>query len=179
LTYLGPLSRGHTGGSAEPRHRSDWLVPSVDIWHDRAVFHFLVTPEDRARYRARLGQALKVRGTAIVATFAPDGPEKCSGLPIARYSPESLAAELGEEFQLFRETAAAVGDAEREGILAVEMESAALYAFARAQGKAVLCFAHVTNTMGQSEREFEKGHDEGVTESLRLIASLVGIRTRS
>jgi purine-nucleoside phosphorylase len=69
-----------------------------------------------------------------------------------------------------------VADAERQGILAVEMESAALYAFAEAQGRAVLCLAHVTNTMGQREREFEKGHDEGVPGSLRVIGSLVGVR---
>ncbi|CAG0968961.1 Purine nucleoside phosphorylase DeoD-type [Myxococcaceae bacterium] len=73
----------------------------------------------------------------------------------------------------FRETARAVALAEREGILAVEMESAALYAFAAAREKPVVCFAHVTNTMGQSEREFEKGHDDGVAASLRLVAALV------
>lgn len=78
----------------------------------------------------------------------------------------------------FRETAAAVAEAEREGILAVEMESAALYAFAAARGRAVLCLAHVTNTMGQSAREFEKGHNEGVTESLRVIEALLPVRPR-
>lgn len=76
----------------------------------------------------------------------------------------------------FRETQAAVAAAEQEGILAVEMESAALYSFAAARRKAVLCFAHVTNTMGQSDREFEKGHDEGVTASLRVVKSLVNVR---
>lgn len=76
----------------------------------------------------------------------------------------------------FRETAAAVANAEREGIVAVEMESAALYAFAAARRRAVLCFAHVTNTMGASDREFEKGDDEGVAESLALISAVIGIR---
>jgi uridine phosphorylase len=364
---------------------ADWFLKPMDIWHDRAVFHFLTTPDDRARYRAHMRQTLKVGGTAIVATFALDGPETCSGLPVARYSADTLAAELGEEFKLidavpydhrtpwgttqafiyarftrvlpqapivsgkdaaapsvfspvtvlteaqrqkglaaarvpsvcvldpdgdivrwlkrtgrgslsetwacyhsdlyefdlngarvgvvgcavgapyavlvaeqmfacgcellisitssgqiakvaeppyfvliaralrdegtsyhyapvarfaeadaailgaaraalgaaglqvlegaswttdapFRETAAAVADAEREGVLAVEMESAALYAFAAARGGAVLCFAHVTNTMGQSDREFEKGHNEGVTESLRIVELLLGVR---
>jgi uridine phosphorylase/SAM-dependent methyltransferase len=363
----------------------DWSVPAVDIWHDRAVFHFLTTSEDRARYIARLRRALNVGGTAILATFAPDGPQQCSGLPVARYSPETLSAELGPEFELveaashehrtpwgsiqpfvyarftrvladapilsgkdatapsifspltvltqakrqkqisglyvpavcvldpdgdivrwlrrtgrgilsqtwacyhtelyefdlagtrvgvvgcavgapyavlvaeqmfacgcellvsitssgqiarvadppyfvlvtralrdegtsyhysprarfadanpallnvgsaalqqagidvvqgvswttdapFRETEASVAKAEREGILAVEMESAALYAFAAARNKAVLCFAHVTNTMGQSVREFEKGEEDGVTQSLRLIEALVNVR---
>jgi uridine phosphorylase len=76
----------------------------------------------------------------------------------------------------FRETEASVAKAEREGILAVEMESAALYAFAAARNKAVLCVAHVTNTMGQSVREFEKGEEDGVTQSLRLIEALVNVR---
>jgi hypothetical protein len=73
----------------------DWSLEPVDIWHDRAVFHFLVDAGDRAQYGARLRQTLKAGGTAIVATFALDGPERCSGLPIVRYSPETLAKELG------------------------------------------------------------------------------------
>jgi uridine phosphorylase len=367
---------------------ADWSSRPLDLWHDRAVFHFLTRPEDRARYRAHLLSTLKVGGTAIVATFAPHGPERCSGLPVSRYSPESLAAALGPEFKLvesvshehrtpggsiqpfvyarftrvasdapivsgkdaaapsifsaatvlkeaqrqrrlsaihvppfcvldpdgdivrwlkrtgkatlsttwacyhselyefdhagirigivgcavgapyavlvaeqvfasgcellvsvtssgqiakgpeppyfvlvtralrdegtsyhyqpiarfsvadpllldqarsalqtaglavlegatwttdapFRETQAAVAAAEHEGILAVEMESAALYAFATARRKAVLCFAHVTNTMGQRDREFEKGDDEGVTESLRLVGALVTLANQS
>ena len=79
---------------------NDWSLRLMDIWHDRAVFHFLITPEDRARYRASLHRILKPKGTAIIATFAPDGPEKCSGLPVEHYSPETLAAELGEDFAL-------------------------------------------------------------------------------
>ena len=77
-----------------------WSLKPMDIWHDRAVFHFLVEPEDRRRYRAHMRDTVKVNGSAIIATFAPDGPEKCSGLPVARYSPEALAAELGHEFTL-------------------------------------------------------------------------------
>lgn len=77
-----------------------WFVKPMDIWHDRAVFHFLVAPAQRERYIAHMHQSLKPHGTAIIATFAPDGPEKCSGLPVARYSPEALAAELGGAFQL-------------------------------------------------------------------------------
>ncbi len=61
-----------------------WSLKPMDIWHDRAVFHFLVTPEDRRRYIAHLRDTLKVNGSAIIATFAPDGPETCSGLPVAR-----------------------------------------------------------------------------------------------
>jgi SAM-dependent methyltransferase len=78
----------------------DWTLKPMDIWHDRAVFHFLMEPDDRERYRQRLRATLKVGGTAIVATFATDGPEKCSGLPVVRYSPETLTAELGDGFTL-------------------------------------------------------------------------------
>jgi SAM-dependent methyltransferase len=78
----------------------EWSLKPMDIWHDRAVFHFLVAPEDRARYVARLKATLKIGGAAIVATFAPDGPDTCSGLPVARYSPEQLSAELGAAFAL-------------------------------------------------------------------------------
>lgn len=79
---------------------SDWTLRPMDIWHDRAVFHFLTTPEDRARYKRHLLDTLKPGGAAVVATFAPDGPETCSGLPVKRYSPEQLAAELGPTFEL-------------------------------------------------------------------------------
>jgi SAM-dependent methyltransferase len=78
----------------------EWPVPAVDIWHDRAVFHFLVEPEDRARYVAHLTRAVKPHGMVIIATFALDGPERCSGLPVQRYSAEMLAAEMGTEFEL-------------------------------------------------------------------------------
>lgn len=70
------------------------------LWHDRAVFHFLTEAADRAAYRRTLESALKPQGIAIIASFAPDGPERCSGLPVQRYSPASLAAELGAGFRL-------------------------------------------------------------------------------
>jgi trans-aconitate methyltransferase len=79
---------------------TDWSFEPVDIWHDRAVFHFLTDEKDRARYREHLLVHLKAGGMAVIATFALDGPEKCSGLTVARYSPETLAAELGQDFQL-------------------------------------------------------------------------------
>jgi ubiquinone/menaquinone biosynthesis C-methylase UbiE len=72
---------------------------SYDLWHDRAAFHFLTAPEDRAAYIARMEKALRPGGTAIIATFALDGPEKCSGLPVMRYSGESLAQMLGSGFE--------------------------------------------------------------------------------
>lgn len=79
---------------------AEWSLWPMDIWHDRAVFHFLTDAGDRERYRQQLRATLKVGGSAIVATFALDGPDKCSGLPVVRYSPETLRAELGEEFVL-------------------------------------------------------------------------------
>ena len=78
----------------------DWPVPSVNIWHDRAVFHFLTDANHRARYRERLREGLLPGGTLIVATFGPNGPDRCSGLPTMRYSPEALVAEFGAPFRL-------------------------------------------------------------------------------
>lgn len=63
-------------------------------WHDRAVFHFLTGAEDRAGYARALSGALRPDGIAIIATFADDGPEMCSGLPVLGYAPEALAQEL-------------------------------------------------------------------------------------
>jgi uridine phosphorylase len=73
----------------------------------------------------------------------------------------------------FRETEDAIASARAEGILAVEMEAAALYAFARARNAAVLCLAHVTNTMGQREQDFEKGEADGTADALALLEVLV------
>ncbi len=72
----------------------------VDLWHDRAVFHFLTTAAARADYIAALTRALAPGGHAIIATFAPDGPETCSGLPVVRYSSQGLADTLGPALQL-------------------------------------------------------------------------------
>lgn len=69
-----------------------------DVWHDRAVFHFLVEERDRLRYVATAAEAVAPGGVAIVATFAADGPTSCSGLPVARYSPDALATVFAPEF---------------------------------------------------------------------------------
>lgn len=82
-----------------------WTLKPMDVWHDRAVFHFLTDANARDRYREHLLKVLKPGGSAIIATFAPDGPEKCSGLPVARYSPDALAAELGRAFRLIESQA--------------------------------------------------------------------------
>ena len=78
----------------------EWSVPRVDFWHDRAVFHFLTDATDRLRYVEHLRRSLKPGGFAVIATFALDGPSRCSGLPVERYSPDSLAAELGPDFEM-------------------------------------------------------------------------------
>jgi SAM-dependent methyltransferase len=75
---------------------------AYDLWHDRAVFHFLTEPEQRAAYARRLAQSLRPGGQAIVATFGPEGPRKCSGLDTQRYDAEALRQELGSEFRLVR-----------------------------------------------------------------------------
>jgi SAM-dependent methyltransferase len=95
---LGETARTLTWIAADVTGR--WSLKPMDIWHDRAVFHFLATSEDRAGYVAHMRETIKPGGAAIIATFALDGPEKCSGLPVVRYSPEMLAHELGETFDL-------------------------------------------------------------------------------
>jgi SAM-dependent methyltransferase len=91
-----------------------WIVADVaddstdvgthDCWHDRAVFHFLTDHADRQRYAALLARSVRPGGHAVIATFAPDGPEKCSGLPVCRYDGPALAAALGPALKLVRET---------------------------------------------------------------------------
>lgn len=68
-------------------------------WHDRAVFHFLTTEEKRRAYRAAMEKAVAPGGIVVIGTFALDGPERCSGLPVQRYSAKSLAAELGDAYR--------------------------------------------------------------------------------
>jgi hypothetical protein len=71
-----------------------------NLWHDRAVFHFLITEEGRAGYKRALLEAVPVGGKVIMATFSLQGPRRCSGLPIWRYSAETLARELGDSLEL-------------------------------------------------------------------------------
>lgn len=80
--------------------RAEFPVHRFDIWHDRAVFHFLTDPADRHAYVERVMRAVRPGGHVIVATFAEDGPDKCSGLPVMRYQPETLHAEFGGAFLL-------------------------------------------------------------------------------
>lgn len=71
-----------------------------ELWHDRAVFHFLISPEQRQQYLENLLNALRTGGHVIIGTFALEAPPKCSGLPVHRYSHEQLASTLGEAFEL-------------------------------------------------------------------------------
>jgi hypothetical protein len=89
--------------------RVEWLVSDVrtwvpwrsyDVWHDRAVFHFLTTPEDRRQYLQTLDDATELGSVAVFGCFAPDGPRQCSGLPVARYSSLDLADQLGTKWIL-------------------------------------------------------------------------------
>jgi SAM-dependent methyltransferase len=107
---ISPTALAHAeaelGGSAE---RVAWVVADIrthgfdrryDLWHDRAVFHFMVSPADRASYLDVLRRTLRPGGDLILATFGLQGPTQCSGLPVERYSAEALQQVLGEDFQL-------------------------------------------------------------------------------
>ena len=109
LDISAPALEVACGAMGAEAAKVDWIVADAanwhpvrhyDIWHDRAVFHFLTDGAARAGYRAALMQGLAPGGLLIMATFALDGPEKCSGLPVQRYGPEELAMELGEGLTL-------------------------------------------------------------------------------
>jgi ubiquinone/menaquinone biosynthesis C-methylase UbiE len=94
--------------------RVTWLAADVlahpfprsryDVWHDRAVFHFLTSAEDRRAYVDQVARAVRPGGWVIVATFSEDGPSRCSGLDVCRYSSETLHAEFGSRFDLLAGT---------------------------------------------------------------------------
>lgn len=84
--------------------QADLPYQAYDVWHDRAVFHFLTQSADRQHYIDIVQHAVRKGGHVIVATFAPDGPERCSGLEVVRYSPESLHGEFGDDFELIDST---------------------------------------------------------------------------
>ncbi|WP_101067466.1 class I SAM-dependent methyltransferase [Roseovarius salinarum] len=97
------LERAQARLGPERAARVDWVVADVTrwqparrygLWHDRAVFHFLTDAGERAAYVRAMAGALGPGGRAVIATFADDGPERCSGLPVCRYAPEALAAEI-------------------------------------------------------------------------------------
>ena len=103
------LARQRLGPDAGKVHWLEGDITSLplaasqyDLWHDRAVFHFLTTAPGRQHYREVLVRALRPGGDLIMATFAPEAPPQCSGLPVQRYSAEELSAMLGVEFELLR-----------------------------------------------------------------------------
>jgi 2-polyprenyl-3-methyl-5-hydroxy-6-metoxy-1,4-benzoquinol methylase len=91
-------------------NRVHWLIADVtaadlrfgvyDVWHDRAVFHFLTTDEQRMAYVRNVARSVRRRGHVIVSTFGPEGPSRCSGLDVVRYNAESLHHEFGKSFRL-------------------------------------------------------------------------------
>lgn len=90
----------------------EWIVADVtqwrsttryDVWHDRAAFHFLTDTEQQQAYVEAMRSALTSHGIAIIGTFAPDGPERCSGLPVVRHDAASIAAIIGQDFELVNE----------------------------------------------------------------------------
>jgi ubiquinone/menaquinone biosynthesis C-methylase UbiE len=82
--------------------KANLALDHYDVWHDRAVFHFLNCAEDRKKYVQLLSGALKLGGHVVMAVFGPEGPVRCSGLDVIRYSPETLHAELGHDFKLIK-----------------------------------------------------------------------------
>lgn len=100
------IARARLGAAATT---VNWIVADVtrwepkrayDLWHDRAAFHFLTEVSDRSAYIDRLTQAVRRGGHAIIGTFALDGPERCSGLPVVRYDAAQLSATLSRFFEL-------------------------------------------------------------------------------
>lgn len=95
---------------AEAAARVNWVQADItrvelpdqafDLWHDRALFHFLTDPKDRAAYVSAMTCAVKTGGSVILAVFAESGPEQCSGLPVVRYRPQTLNTELGGAYVL-------------------------------------------------------------------------------
>ena len=73
---------------------------AYDVWHDRATFHFLTDPKDRSAYAERVLRTVRPGGHVIIGTFAPDGPERCSGLPVVRYDSATISKILGPSFGL-------------------------------------------------------------------------------
>lgn len=105
------VSKKRLGSAAE---EVSWLVADIskvqllqnayDVWHDRAVFHFLTGAEDRIAYVRQVAHAVKPGGHVIVSTFGPEGPTKCSGLDVARYDAHSLHEQFGVRFRLVDST---------------------------------------------------------------------------
>ena len=130
-------------------------------------------------YFVVIDRSLRDEGTsyhyAAPAEFA-EADAKLVAKAVAALNQAGLRVLVGSSWTTdapFRETAQAIDAARAKGVLAVEMEAAALYTFARARAKSVLCLAHVTNTMGQAEQDFEKGESDGTIDALKVLETIV------
>jgi uridine phosphorylase len=138
-----------------------------------------IVPAGPPPYFVLIERALRDEGTSYHYAAPSDFAEADPGLIVAANDAlkrAGLSAVVGTSWTTdapFRETAAAIASARAKGALAVEMEAAALYAFAHARNVPVLCLAHVTNTMGQIEGDFEKGEANGAADALKVLGAIV------
>ena len=134
-----------------------------------------IVPVQAPPYFITIDRALRDEGTSyhyLPPAAYSHAPEASIGALEGAFDDLDVAVMRGSTWTTdapFRETEDAIESMRERGLLAVEMEAAALYAFAAARGKAVVCFAHVTNQMGQIEGDFEKGHADGTTDALRVV----------
>jgi len=140
-----------------------------------------ITPVGPTPYFVIIDRALRDEGTSYHYAAPSDYGEADPGLVAAAagaLKKSGLSAVVGATWTTdapFRETAEAIAAARAQGVLAVEMEAAALYTFARAANKQVLCLAHVTNSMGQAPQDFEKGEADGAADALRVLEALAAV----
>ena len=139
-----------------------------------------ITSAGRPPYFVIIERALRDEGTSY--HYAPpseygEADARLVAMAVEALKPDHQHVIVGSSWTTdapFRETAEAIEVARSKGVLAVEMEAAALYSFARATGAQVLCLAHVTNTMGQTERDFEKGEADGAADALHVLEAIAG-----
>jgi uridine phosphorylase len=141
-----------------------------------------ITPAGPTPYFVIIDRALRDEGTsyhyAAPSEYGHADPALVA-MAVAAFKQTGLPVTVGSSWTTdapFRETAEAIEAARSKGVLAVEMEAAALYAFAHAANKQVLCLAHVTNTMGLTERDFEKGEADGTADAMRILEAIVQTR---
>jgi len=140
-----------------------------------------IAPVGPTPYFVIIERALRDEGTSYHYAAPSDYGEADPGLVAAAagaLKKSGLSAVVGATWTTdapFRETAEAIAAARAQGVLAVEMEAAALYTFARAANKQVLCLAHVTNSMGQAPQDFEKGEADGAADALRVLEALPAV----
>jgi uridine phosphorylase len=141
-----------------------------------------ITPVGRTPYFVIIERALRDEGTsyhyAAPSEYSEADPRLVS-MAADALRKQGLHAVVGSSWTTdapFRETAEAIEAARSKGVLAVEMEAAALYTFARVANKEILCLAHVTNTMAQTEQDFEKGEGDGTADALRVLEAIITSR---